>query len=308
MNKELNIFQDDGQEGRFHLQLISGESNVVSSLTVDLLNMNLMPGSRCVAIGGIGNVETPVAARGKGYARQLMGLADEFMTREQDCVAGLLYGIEDFYTPLGWRSVGDAWYLSVHVGSPGRTSGTNDLSGGYRFTNAVEDDFRRIADLYDLVARSTHGAIVRTPASRGWCSFESQIERGEVGVLWRENEQIVGYASIGRGIYNREEDAKRWPGEFCIAEAHALDDVAAAELVKALRGWSQQVADGRTAVTFRSSPESLVFDAACKQRSEVRRFIDPTGGCMMKPLGDGANAHLGVTEIHGVVQFTPDLF
>ena len=214
----LVLVEREAPFGRVRLALVdhaNGFTRDACALTIDPLQMSDGRGGK-LAVHGIGNVETMEAYRRRWLATQLMHASIERM-RSGGADASLLYGIDGFYGPFGWRTCGDERWVSVDLESGARLAQSGASCVARPMRNA---DLEVVTETYEAIASGVPGAILRPGDSRAWHLLDPEdtiiVERGDT---------LVGWAWRGRGaVHERAELAMRIPDAAAFAELQALDE------------------------------------------------------------------------------------
>jgi predicted N-acetyltransferase YhbS len=269
------------------------------TLTIDRLELHDGAGG-LVRVDGIGNVATLESHRRRGLARELVYVAIERM-RAAGASASLLYGIDDFYDPFGWRSCGDERW--VHVPLARWTAPS--LLPAFTTRRMRPGDLDALRARYEHIATGVPGAAART-SGRAW----TMLEPAEVTLVERAGE-LVGWAWRGRGrIAERDAIEQRLPDHCAVfAELQAIDDEAMLAVLDAAVAVARDDVD-------RPSVAELVVGAGeqhplrrlarassleCRLVDEVR----PHGGAMLLPFDPAGDALFASGDLF---QFTPDRF
>lgn len=111
-----------------------------------------------MTLGGIGNVVTHPAHRGRGYATRLMKEAFGFMRERGYPLALLRTEIPDYYARLGWEVWPEEWWrIPVDADLPGG-------DGKYRVRPFRSRDLDSVIDLYERFSESFNGTVIRSRA------------------------------------------------------------------------------------------------------------------------------------------------
>ncbi len=268
-------------------------------LTIDRFELHDGTGA-LVRVDGIGNVVTLESHRRRGLARELLHVAIDHM-RTDGASASLLYGIDDFYAPFGWRSCGDERW--VHVPLARWTSPAASLDVTTRAMRAT--DLGQLQALYERIAATVPGAASRT-SGRAW----AQLQPPEVTVVER-GDALVGWAWRGCGqVAERDALEQRLPaGSLAFAELHAVDEEAMLAVLDAAV---------RAARDDEERPDATELVVGACERHALRRLaragvvecrlideVRPHGGAMLLPFDDAGRRLLATGDLF---QFTPDRF
>lgn len=288
--------------GRVRLALVdhsNGFSRDASALTIDPLRLHDGTGG-FVRLDGIGNVATLEAYRGQGLARELLEVALERM-RAGDAAGSLLYGIDGFYEPLGWRTCGDERWVAFDV-ARGRAEHVASPSGSHAKSRAMRGDDRfALRELYERIAAKVVGAVARPDGERTW----SQLDPDDVTIVERDG-QVVGWAWRGTGLDARRSIQNDLPGVAAFVELQAIDADAAWHVVQAARERvvaSEEAALPRLAT---GAPEGHPLRQLARSEWIEAHLVDvvrPHGGAMLLPFSDDA-----ARVAHRSYQFMPDRF
>lgn len=266
-------------------------------LTIDHLRMHDGAGGRII-VGGIGNVATLEAWRRRGLASELLKVAIQHM-RAAGCDASLLYGIDHFYEPFGWRSRGDERWVHVQLHGEVLDAAGGDATDVRRAKHA---DLPRIAAAYEALAATVPGALDRPLEGRVWAAFDP----AEVTIVERDGE-LVGWAWRGRGaLHERDALAARLPQAAAFGELQAVDDGAMAAVLEAARAFAREAGDepSRSELVV-AAPEAHPLRRLARAGKLECRLVDevrPHGGTMLLPFTQAG-------ELRGeLFQFTPDRF
>jgi predicted N-acetyltransferase YhbS len=126
----------------------------VAKLRVHRYTMHLA--GAAVTMGGIADVVTHPAHRGRGHAGRLLEGAIAFMHRERYAVS-LLFGISDFYWRFGYTPVLPEYTLSLSTRDAERLE-----AGGVTVRPSVPDDAGALLDVYTRVNAGRSGTLQRT--------------------------------------------------------------------------------------------------------------------------------------------------
>jgi predicted N-acetyltransferase YhbS len=126
----------------------------VAKLRVHRYTMHLA--GAAVTMGGIADVVTHPAHRGRGHAVRLLEGAVTFMQRERYAVS-LLFGISDFYWRFGYTPVLPEYTLSLSTRDAERLE-----AGGATIRPSVPDDAGALLELYTRVNAGRSGTLQRT--------------------------------------------------------------------------------------------------------------------------------------------------
>ena len=298
----LALVEREEAHGRVRLALVdtsNGFSRDASALTIDRLELHDGAGG-LVRVDGIGNVATLEAYRGRGLASELLDVAIERM-RTGDAAGSMLYGIDGFYEPFGWKTCGDERWVMFDV-DRGRAERLDSPAGSRAHAREMRDDDRAaIAELYERIAARTVGAIARSGEVRTW----SLLDPADVTLVQRDGE-LVGWAWRGAGLDARTNIQNDLPGIAAFVELQAVDADAAWHVVQAARG---MVATGGEATLPRlatGAPDGHPLRELVRAEwldAQVIDVVRPHGGAMFLPFTDGATPVLD-----GTFQFLPDRF
>jgi GNAT superfamily N-acetyltransferase len=298
----LALVEREEAHGRLRLALVdhaNGFSRDASALTIDRLELHDGTGA-LVRVDGIGNVATLEAYRGRGLASELIDIAIERM-RQGDAAGSLLYGIDGFYEPFGWKSCGDERWVTFEV-ARGRAERVDSPAGSRAHAREMtEDDRARVAELYERLAAATVGAVARTGPVRTW----SLLDPGDVTIVERGGE-LVGWAWRGADLDSRTSAQHDLPGMAAFVELQAVDVDAAWHVLQAARamvGASQESSLARLAT---GAPDRHPLRELARSEWLDAQLIDvvrPHGGAMLLPFTDAASR-----LVHGTFQFLPDRF
>ncbi len=288
--------------GRVRLALVDrsdGRSRDASALTIDSLQLHDGHGG-IVRLDGIGNVATLEAYRGTGLARELLDVALERM-RAGEAAGSLLYGIDGFYEPFGWRTCGDERWVAFDV-ARSRAEHVASPSGTHASARTMRDGDRgALMQLYERLAAKTVGAIARSGNVRTW----SLLDPADVTVVERGDE-LVGWAWRGSGLDARTSIQHDLPGVAAFVELQAVDADAAWHVVQAAR---QRVLESDEATLPRlaaGAPDGHPLRDLARSEWIDAHLVDvvrPHGGAMLLPFSEDAER-----VAHGSYQFLPDRF
>ncbi len=288
--------------GRVRLALVDhadGCSCDATSLTVDPLVLSDGAGGR-LRIDGIGNVATLEAYRGRGLATDLLEVAIERM-RAGDAVGSVLYGIDGFYEPLGWRTCGDERWVSFDV-APGRAErGASPEGTDAEARHLRPGDVQGLVHRYDEIASRVTGAAHRMLGGRTW----SMLDPNEVLVVVRDGD-IVGWAWRGAGLGARSNVQNDQPGAAAFLELQAVDVDAAWHVVQAARTMVAASDEAGLARLVTGAPDGHPLRELARSEWLDAHLVDtirPHGGAMLLPFGDDA-----LRVARGSYQFAPDRF
>ncbi|MCW2922422.1 MAG: hypothetical protein JWL76_2296 [Thermoleophilia bacterium] len=298
----LALVEREEAHGRVRLALVDhagGFSRDATALTIDRLELYDGHGGT-ERIDGIGNVATLEAYRGRGLASELLDVAIERM-RSGDAAGSLLYGIDGFYEPFGWKSCGDERWVTFEVAC-GRAERAASPDGSRGRARAMTDEDRAIvADLYEQIASGTVGAISRTGDVRTW----SMLDPSDVSIVERDG-AIVGWAWRGTGLDARTNVQNDLPGTAAFVELQAVDIDAAWHVVHAARDMVAGGSEGSLTRLATGAPEGHPLRELVRAEWMDAQLIDvvrPHGGAMMLPFSDDADR-----VANGTYQFMPDRF
>jgi hypothetical protein len=267
-----------GVPGREELTILDAETGEVACrLTIDRVELHDAAGGT-LQLGGIGNVATPEAYRRRGLASQLVTRAIEQL-RSAALDGSLLYGIDDFYVPFGWRSCGDERWIRVPLD---RAIVPPD---GIVVRFATGGDVERVVALHARMVPHQRGAITRPADGRVW----SRLTVPELRVAERGGE-LVGWAWRGRGeVAERDSVAARELDCGVWAELQAVDVDAAHALLEAVVDESR--ADSGCSAVLLGAPHDHPLRGLAGTRAISCALIDevrPSGGAMLLPFTDAA--------------------
>ena len=298
----LALVEREEAFGRVPLALVDhsgGFSRDASALTIDRLELHDGAGGR-VRIDGIGNVATLEAYRGQGLASELLDVAIDRM-RSGDAAGSLLYGIDGFYEPFGWRTCGDERWVAFDV-ARGRAERSESPSGTRAHAREMRESDRAVLmDLYERIASATVGAVVRASEVRTW----SLLDPSDVTVVERDGE-IVGWAWRGTGLDARTNIRNDLPGVAAFVELQAVDVDAAWHVVHAARARVIASDEATLPRLVTGAPDSHPLRELARSGGLDAHVVDvvrPHGGAMLLPFGDDA-----MRVAHGTYQFLPDRF
>ena len=299
----LALVEREELHGRVRHALVDTSNGVsvdAAALTIDPLELSDGDGGT-LRVDGIGNVFTLEDYRGRGLATQLLEVAIERM-RTGGADGSLLYGIDGFYEPLGWRSCGDERWVTFEV-DRGRAEGEQSPAGSHAVARAmVEDDRAAVRALYAGGAARTIGAVVRPDAGAAW----STLDPAEAVVVERDRE-LVGYAWRGRGTVSRDIATRDMPGCTAFVELHATDIDAAWHLVHAARAFASSAGDELAHPRIvTGAPDGHPLRELARAGHLDAHLVDvvrPHGGVMLLPFTDAATAIAADS-----FQFLPDRF
>ncbi len=288
--------------GRVRLSLVDhsgGFSRDASTLTIDPLQLHDGNGG-LVRVDGIGNVATLEAYRGQGLASELLEVAIERM-RAGDAAGSLLYGIDGFYEPLGWHTCGDERWIAFDV-SRGRAEHAESPTGSRAHVRTMRDDDRAsVMRLYERIAATTVGAVVRGSGARTW----SLLDPEDVTIVERD-EELVGWVWRGTGLDARTNMKSDLPGVAAFVELQAVDVDAAWHVVHAARARVVASDEGSLARLVTGAPDGHALRELARSGWLNAHLVDvvrPHGGAMLLPFSDDATR-----VAHGTYQFLPDRF
>lgn len=124
--------------------------------TVRLFKRRVWIQGRAVSMGGIGEVSTKPAYRGRGLASRLLEMAIDAMSA-QDMPVSILFGDEPLYEKAGWRFCPISGILSEISALP-------DLPENAAIRPFMPEDLPYLMGIYDLYAGRLHGAVIRSEA------------------------------------------------------------------------------------------------------------------------------------------------
>lgn len=148
-------------------------------------------GSAWVRMGGIAGVNTPPKHREKGYARQLLRTAVEWLTGQGYDWSGL-FGIGDFYHKYGYLSALSETWVSVPV----RWAERAPLHHSMRLMTA--EDVPGVLDVYDAANAARTGTVERDRSK--WRGFTKGTAWG---VIQQAEVVLQGDAIAGYVVYDR---------------------------------------------------------------------------------------------------------
>jgi hypothetical protein len=236
--------------------------------------------------------------RRRGLASALLRVAIEHM-RTGDAAGSLLYGIDDFYEPFGWRSWGDERWVRVAIGDP---SDSVDDDHGARPMR--DDDREAVARSYEQIAARVPGAAART-CGRAW----AQLDVADVTVVERDG-VIVGWAWFGRDrVAERDAKQARVPAEVVVAELQAVDEQAMLDVVAVARKRARLDGERPDATMLVvGAPEAHPLRVLARAGRIECALVDEvrlTGGPMLLPFDERGEA---LAAIAAPYQFLPDRF
>lgn len=300
----LALVERQKAHGRVQLALVDhsgGFSRDATSLTIEPLELHDGDGDGAlVRVDGIGSVFTLEAYRGQGLASRLLEVAIERM-RSGDAAGSLLYGIDGFYEPLGWRTCGDERWVAFDV-ARGRAEHARSPTGSRAHVRTMrEDDRAAVMRLYEQIATKTVGAVARSGDARTW----SLLEPADVTIVERED-VVVGWAWRGTGLGARANIQNDLPGVAAFVELQAVDVDAAWHVVHAARARVEASDDAALPRLVTGAPDGHALRLLARSESLDAHLIDvvrPHGGAMLLPFSEDA-----MRVAHGSYQFMPDRF
>lgn len=282
--------------GRIRMALVDETSGVqldACALTIDPLELHDGAGG-LVRVDGIGNVATLQSHRRRGLASALLRLAIEQM-RSGDAAASLLYGIDHFYGPLGWRSCGDERWVRLRLDAWRAPVPTQ-----VEVRAATVGDLPDLREQYEHVASSIPGAASRR-GTRTWDQFDPT---GSV-VAVRDG-AVTGWAWRGGDLPEVPGAERALPGARVFGELQAIDEDsmlalvhASCELVRADQGVEQLLIGAPDTHPLRRLAHHGALE--CALVDDVR----PHGGPMLLPFDSDGEALLARGDLY---QFLPDRF
>jgi GNAT superfamily N-acetyltransferase len=296
---QLALVEREEPRGRVRLALVDGRGAAAvdaCELTIDPLTLH-DGGGGLVPVGGIGNVATRPSHRRQGLATQLLEVAIERM-RASDMAASLLYGIDGFYEPLGWRSCGDERWVQLPL------DGWRDTPSSAARARALQaPDLPRIHELYEQLAAATPGAVHRT-GTHAW----ARLDPAEVDVVERDGD-LVGWCWRGVGLPERDDAQSSRQRTVAFAELQAVDQdamlaVLDAAVARARR--DEHVPDASALVT--GADDTHLLRRLARLGLVEATLVDevrPRGGPMLLAFDDRGRALLGRGDLY---QFLPDRF
>jgi hypothetical protein len=276
----------------------TGFSRDASALTIDPLELHDGAGG-LVRVDGIGNVATLEGFRGRGLASELLEIAIERM-RAGDAAGSLLYGIDGFYEPFGWRTCGDERWVMFDVarGRAERRASPEGTDAEARTMRA--EDLPELARIYDDLAARTPGAVHRPLDGRTW----ALLDPADVVVVVRDGD-LVGWAWRGRSLAASGSIRDDMPGTAPFVELQATDIDAAWHVVQAARTVAARDASPRARLVTGAPDEHPLRELVRSQWLDARLtdVVRPHGGAMLLPFTDAATPLL-----RDSYQFVPDRF
>jgi len=183
------IERDPGTRPEFH-RFARQDGRIVSRLKI--VEMTLRIGRARVRMGGIGDVQTDPACRGRGCASACIRDSIEFMRREGFDLS-ILFGIRDFYHRFGYVGCLPGYETRLKVRdldalkNPFRVEALKGLPG--------KRLLGEILPLYEAAAEATPGTVVRDRMriSHGLVAFRERRGRKRVRayVVWRKRGALV---------------------------------------------------------------------------------------------------------------------
>jgi GNAT superfamily N-acetyltransferase len=298
----LALVEREETHGRVRLALVdhaNGFSRDATALTIDPLQLHDGVGG-LVRIDGIGNVATLEAYRGRGLASELLEVAIEHM-RDGGAAGSLLYGIDGFYEPFGWRTCGDERWVTFDVARGRAERATSPRDSRAHARAMTEDDRAGVAELYERIAATTVGAVARPEGGPAW----TMLDPAEVRVVERDGE-LVGWAWRGEGRGNRSNVQNDHPGAAAFVELQAVDVDAAWHVVQAARDMVASSSESSLPRLVAGAPDTHPLRQLARSEALDAQLVDvvrPHGGAMLLPFTDDA-ARL----TQGSYQFGPDRF
>jgi hypothetical protein len=262
--------------GRVRLTLRDGDV-VATELTIDALQLCDGRGHQ-VSLGGVGNVATAPSHRRRGLARALLEHAVGRM--QADGLDGsLLYGIDDFYDRLGWRSCGDERWVRIPLDVP-----LEWPAGGVVTRRLRLEDMSALILLHARLCAGQRGALTRVDGGRVW----SRLDPAEVIVAERAG-ALVGWAWRGRGsVAERDTIARREPTASVWSELQAVDMPVARALVSAATQFTRESATERgRSYLLTGAGDDWPLRRAVRSGLIPGTLVDelrPAGGAMLQPF------------------------
>lgn len=292
----LVLDEREEQHGRVRLSLLDGDLEACT-LTIDPLRLHDGRGGT-LALGGIGNVATRETHRRRGLATQLLEVAIERM-RADGLDGSLLYGIDHFYEPLGWRTCGSEQDVRILLDERVVEPPDGDV---WRSAPAGSDDLPELRACYERIAARTPGALARPAGGRAW----AKLALSELHVL-RRGSELVGWAWLGRGVHERDDLLDQVPQAVPFLELQALDLEAMRAVVQLAREVARSSPDarGRDELVV-GAPEGHPLRALARAGQLRCRLVDelrPHGGAMLLPFSAAARSLDAA-----LYQFRPDRF
>ena len=179
------IHQNDPEFAWDQFRILQLGSQVVSSLKV--LRREIVWGSSTVRMGGIGDVVTHPAYRGKGYASLILGDAVQYMIATGYEASILFTGLHAFYGRSGWSVVPQPQFTV-------RLNSIDAADAGQYAARPFdrEADLEAVAQIHSAHTRSCSGAVVRSRAywqhQFAWCG-----EDPAAFTVVINSDRIVGY-------------------------------------------------------------------------------------------------------------------
>lgn len=287
--------------GRVRLVLVDHSAGVrvdACELTIDPFELNDGRGG-VLHVDGIGNVQTLPSHRRRGLASALLEVAIERM-RAGGADGSLLYGIDGFYGPMGWRSCGDERWVHVPLDAIVPVA-----DGRERVRVMRSGDLDAVRALHERLAPATPGAVTRPDAGRVW----SHLDPADALVVERDGE-LGGWAWRGRdALAERDAVAERHPDASVWAELHAVDEDAMHVLLAAACERARSAADEPARHELMTgAPERHALRRLARSGALTCRLVDevrPSGGAMLLPFSAAGEAALASGELY---QFLPDRF
>lgn len=196
----------------------------------------LRVGATTVRMDGIGGVGTPEEYRNKGYSRQVLTAAVEYM-KAGDALLTTLYGIPDYYPRWGYATAGHEGGVRLT-----RLEIDNVLPEGYSIRPVTEADLPAIRAIYASETKGIVGSALRDEDDTVWRELRKAIAEGrdECRVVISDD-AVVAYAWTASFIWWMQKKQREQPEALNIGEAFAVNPEAADALLAALRQWAVEL-------------------------------------------------------------------
>jgi len=233
--------------------VVERDGEFVSHARVTLRHVRL--GQQVGLLGGIGDVATHPAHRGRGYGSACLEEAIRFMDEAGCCVSMLGTGRFSFYGRLGWEIAVPNY--RVQVSAAAVPAGASDRYGRRRFR--LDQDLPAVMALYDDYHADRLLSVVRDEDYwRRQMEFSMQLPAGGPwGYVKEDPEGFIVITDTSKSVvaYARS----RYPGETHeVVEAAARDRRAALALLAHLAERYRE----RREMVLEEPPDSLLADVA----------------------------------------------